>query len=109
MPKTFLQPVEVISEVLHAENQASIRAEPQRVVLHHVVHLDQLSDICYCKENKMDFIIIIFYSDLGIKSDMALDLRFFYITQVKVQKMIFGRSGNAGQGLTKHLTDILNV
>lgn len=46
MPKTFFQPVEVISEVLHAEYQASVWAEPQRLILHHVIHLDQLSDIC---------------------------------------------------------------
>lgn len=53
MPETFFQPVEVISEVLHAENQASIGAEPQRVVLHHIIHLDQLSDIWHCREREM--------------------------------------------------------
>lgn len=43
--QTFLQPVKVVGKVLHAEDQASIRAKPEGLVLHHVVHLDELTDV----------------------------------------------------------------
>lgn len=45
MTQAFLQPVEVVGEVLHAEDQASVRAESERMVLHHVIHLDELTDV----------------------------------------------------------------
>lgn len=84
MPKTFLQPVEVISEVLHAENQASIRAEPQRVVLHHIIHLDQLSDICYLSKVKwqnncyLKLLLLLVY----------LKIFFFFLHIIQVKEML---------------------
>lgn len=45
MTQRFLQPVEVVSKVFHAEHQTSVWAKPQRAVLHHVVHLDELTDV----------------------------------------------------------------
>lgn len=46
MSKTFFQPVKVISKVLHAKDQPSIWAESQWIVLHYVIHLDQLFNVC---------------------------------------------------------------
>lgn len=45
MTQAFLQPVEVVGKVLHAEHQASVGAEPERVILHDIVHLDELADV----------------------------------------------------------------
>ena len=44
--QAFLQPVKVVGEVLHAENQASVGAKSERGVLHHVIHLDEFTDVC---------------------------------------------------------------
>lgn len=43
--QTFLQPVKVVGKVLHAEDQASVRAKSERMVLHHVIYLDELTDV----------------------------------------------------------------
>lgn len=43
--ETLLQPHKVVGEVLHAEDQAPVRAKAQRVVLHDVLHLDELPDV----------------------------------------------------------------
>ena len=45
MTQALLQPVEVVGEILHAEDEAAVWAESERVVLHHVIHLDELSDV----------------------------------------------------------------
>lgn len=45
MAQSFLQPVKVVGEVLHAEDQASVWAKSERMVLHHVIHLDELTDV----------------------------------------------------------------
>lgn len=45
MTQGFLQPIKVVGEVLHAKHQASIGSKSERMVLHHVIHLDQLTDV----------------------------------------------------------------
>lgn len=44
--QTLLQPVKIVGEVLHTEDESSVGAKPQGVIFHHVVHLDKLPDIC---------------------------------------------------------------
>lgn len=46
MTKTLFQPVKVVGEILHTEDQSSIGAESQGVILHDVIYLDQFSNIC---------------------------------------------------------------
>lgn len=43
--QTFLQPVKVVGKVLHAEDQAPVRAKSERMVLHHIIYLDELTDV----------------------------------------------------------------
>ena len=45
MAKTALQPVKIIGKVLHAKYQSSIGTEPQRIVLHDIIHFDQFPDV----------------------------------------------------------------
>lgn len=46
MTQAFIQPVKVVGEVLHAEDQASVRAKSERRVLHYIFHRDELTDVC---------------------------------------------------------------
>lgn len=46
VPEALLQPAGVAGQVLHAEHQPAVGPEPQRLVLHHILHLDQLPDVC---------------------------------------------------------------
>lgn len=52
MTQAFLQPVKVVGKVLHAENQASIRAKSERIVLHHIINLNELSNVWRYKSNE---------------------------------------------------------
>lgn len=52
MTEAFLQPVKVVGKVLHAEHQASIRAKSERIVLHHIINLDELTNVCGDRNNE---------------------------------------------------------
>ena len=43
--QTLLEPIKVVRKVLHAEDETSIRTKAQRVILHDVLDLDQLTDV----------------------------------------------------------------
>ena len=45
MTQAFLQPVEVVGKVFHAEDQAPVGTKSERRVLHHVIYLDELTDV----------------------------------------------------------------
>ena len=45
MPQVLLQPVQIIGQVLHTEDQTSVWAESERRIFHHIIYLYQLTDI----------------------------------------------------------------
>lgn len=43
--QALLQPAEVVGKILHAENQASIRPKSKRLILHHIIYLNKVTDV----------------------------------------------------------------
>ena len=55
MAQVLLQPVQIIGQVLHTEDQTSVWAKPERRIFHHIIYLYQLTDIYNQQKKQKSF------------------------------------------------------